>query len=270
MNVSDIMSTDVQVVSPRDNLAHVRNIFIKKKISRVLIYDKEPLGVLTGRDLTKIFSREMREIGDISVREVMAPRIYAILPDEKPEHAARLMVQKNISGLPVISRKEILGIITKTDLARYFSEAYIGKAKVKDLLEKNVPTAREFQSIFHAAKLLKDADHIVVLRDKKIAGIISERDVSLASYGLHPSKVVYFRQGEKGVMHRHEKTFPLVVADIMNDRVETIEPEMDAAVAVARMLKNEISSLVVKTNDGGLVGILTKIEVLKYLAGQAG
>lgn len=271
MSVSDIMSTEVYVVSPQDNLAYVRNLFMKKKISRVLVYQNEPLGILTEKDIVTAFSRERREVDEVKVREIMKPNVIAVLPDEKPEDAARIMVKKNISSLPVISKKEIVGIITKTDLARYFSENYVGKATVSDLMEKSVPVVKEFQSVFHAAKLMKDADHVVVLRDKKIAGIISERDLSLLSYGLRPTKVTFFRRGgSSGMFRQHDQSYPLTVADLMNEKVETIDKHMDAAEAAAKMVKNRIGSLVVKTKWGGVAGILTKLEILKYLAGQAG
>lgn len=267
--ISDIMSKEVYVVGPEDNLAHVRNLFMKKKISRVLVYKDRPLGIITEKDIVNVFSRERREIDAVKANEIMKPNVIAVLPDEKPEMAAKIMVSKNISSLPVVSKNEVLGIITKTDLAEYFSENYYGKTAVSDIMEQKVPTAKEFQSVFHAAKLMKDADHLVVLRDKKIVGIVSERDLSLLSYGARPTKITFFKRGGgTGLFRQHDQSYPLVIADLMNERVETIDKHMDAAEAAAKMVKNKIGSLVVKHKDGTLAGILTKLEILKYLAGR--
>lgn len=269
MNVSDIMSKEVYVVQPKQNLAYVRNLFLKKKISRVLVYDGKPLGVLTEKDLARAFERERRGIDEVKISEIMHPEIIAILPNDEPEKAASLMVRKNISGLPVLSGKEILGIVTKTDLAQYFCDNYKDRTTVGEIMKTQVPTVKEFHSVFHAAKLMKKtgADHVVVMRDRKIAGIVSERDLGLATLGSRPTHLSFFHKGGNGLVREHYRTIPMTVSEIMKEKPFTTNSSEEASRTVREMLKKKYGSVIVEKR-GKLEGILTKVEVLKYLAEQ--
>src|SRR3989338_5632044 len=130
-SLHSVMSKDVYIVSPLDSLARVRNLFLKKGISRVLVFDEEPLGVLTEKDLARVFYQEHRAIDEVRVRDAMKHNVVTVVIQDSPEKTASIMSRKNISGVPVVSEGEIVGIVTKTDLARYFAENYAGETTVE-------------------------------------------------------------------------------------------------------------------------------------------
>lgn len=269
VTASEIMDKNVYVVNPEDNLASVRNLFLKRNISRVLVYDDEPKGMVTEKDLTKIFLEERRSIDEIKVKEIMSSGILTASSTSSPEQIAKIMHDNNAHGIPILVDGKIEGIVTAFDLLDYFSKYYKGKLKIQDIMEKELHTIKEFHSIFKAARMMteKTIDRLVVIRDKEPIGILTDRDISLASFGLRPSKVIFMQKSEHGPMHKHIHTYPLIVGDLMQENLFTVPPTADAAFGSKTMVEKGIGSLLVKSKDK-ISGIVTKNSYLRYLAGQ--
>jgi len=269
--VKDIMSKDVYIVSPEDTLAHVRKIFISKDIGRVLVYDEKPVGIVSERDMSRAFMEERRSIDEIPVRDVMKKNLVAIRIDNTPEQAAKLMVDKGVSGLPVIGdNKNIVGIVTKTNLAKYFSKNYADEIPVSDIMNRRIKTVKEFQSIFHAARLMQDydVDRLVIMDGKRAKGVISDRDLSMASLGLKPKNMSIFTKSKGGLDRKNVRVRHLIVADLMKTELIKAKPTEDAAETAKRMIKNDVGSALVEER-GRLAGIVTKTSYAEWLAKQA-
>lgn len=270
--IDDYMAEEVHVVSEEDQIARVRNLFLKEGVSRALVYDEEPKGMITDGDIAETFIKERRPIDQVRVREIMTRSLIKTEPGKSPEETAKKMIEKEIAGLPVVKDGEVHGMITTTDLTDYFANEYRGRAKVKDLMASPVETIKENQSAFHAGRIMKEEDisKVVVTRDKRAIGIVTEQDLSLASPGKHPSTVKYPRE-DKGREKHHDriKIYLMIVKDIMQGNLETADPEEDAAKAAERLIKNDIGSLVV-TEDKEPIGILTKTDITEHLAEQSG
>jgi CBS-domain-containing membrane protein len=55
----------------------------------------------------------------MNVKDVMTPHVLAVSPDELVIVAARLMLEKKISGLPVVDDSEkLVGVVTEGDFLR--------------------------------------------------------------------------------------------------------------------------------------------------------
>jgi CBS domain-containing protein len=53
------------------------------------------------------------------VKDVMTPKVISVRVDETVVNAARLMLQQQISGLPVVDKKgQLVGIVTEGDFLR--------------------------------------------------------------------------------------------------------------------------------------------------------
>ena len=98
-------------------------------------------------------------------------------PENSISEVKKIIKEKNISGIPVVNRKnEILGIITNRDLR--FSRN--DKAKVKDLMTKRVITIKEGYSSNEAKKLLhkhRIEKIIVTNNENKCVGLITVKDI---------------------------------------------------------------------------------------------
>jgi CBS domain-containing protein len=91
------------------------------------------VGVVSQRDLLRAslsnlteltgFGRDQRRafLEAVEIRRVMSSPAITIPPDATPEQAAELMADRKIGCLPVVSGDALVGMLTETDLLRYFA-----------------------------------------------------------------------------------------------------------------------------------------------------
>ena len=117
--VADIMTEDVVCVSPNDSLLNAVKQMSEKDIGCVLVFESGKIkGILTERDVIKFFASG-GELQEKKVGDVMTCSLMTISPLEKVVEAAKLMFEKNVRRLPVISKGgEVSGILTQKDIVR--------------------------------------------------------------------------------------------------------------------------------------------------------
>lgn len=141
--VSDLMTKDVITVNENHSIAHVISIMEKNNIGKtVVIRDSEPVGIIThenisfahvedpetGVNVEKIYfirnpeegvsKKNVRLVSMMTAGDIMRNHLVKISGDEDAAKAADLMVENNISGLPVVDGDSLVGVITKSDLIR--------------------------------------------------------------------------------------------------------------------------------------------------------
>ena len=259
--IRDYMTEEVYYLTPNDNLATARNLFLSKKISHIIILDdKERLvGILTERDLARFVLnyREEKQLTEVPVSEVMTKEPITIEYYEDEKEAIKKMLENNISCLPVMDKNKVVGIITKTDLVKYASENLSDDKLVKDYMSENVITIQPFNSVLQAIKKMKEnkIKKLVVVEGKTPVGIISERDVSLFEYARAMKKL---EVGERKV-----KLLPGLVMDVMRTNLVTCTKYDKVKDVAKKMVENKVGSCVVVDDDGHLDGIITNADVLK-------
>jgi CBS domain-containing protein len=140
----------------------------------------------------------------MQAKDIMTSPVNTIMPDTTVEEAARMMINGNISCLPVIDNaKELVGIITHTDLipkkkflpladhiysilgsmvsADRIEEAAqaLGSRKVEQVMTNPVITVEENTDFSAVAKLMvgKNINRLPVLRNGSVVGIITRHDL---------------------------------------------------------------------------------------------
>ena len=100
----------------------------------------EVVGIVTRRDL-QLAARSFHE-APAEVSEVMHTPVVCIAPNASLSTAAKRMSQHRIGGLPVLNRKkQVIGILTETDLFRALSDVLAGKPSSRRATKKT--TARK-------------------------------------------------------------------------------------------------------------------------------
>ncbi len=269
--VGDYMTTEVAAVTPQDTLGAVRNIMLERKIKRVLVVQEErPIGIVTVDDLSRAWARRgapwrWRRPESASVTRFMSRDLVTISPHASIVEAARVMVERGISGIPVVEAGRVVGIITKTDLLRYFAREMRGRFKVEDLMTRDVVTVRETDSVKKAAKLMKDkgiSRLVVIGPDGRIKGVLTETDVAFVA----PKRMRKFIVTDTHVGRSSREVRLGTVGDVMSNPVVTVRPDADASKAARIMLEWRISGLPVSPDGEELVGIVTKTDLVRGIA----
>ena len=125
------------------------------------------------------------------VREYMRANPIAVAPNITCSDAFRLMQEKDIFTLPVVTEEgDLAGIVTKKDLlyalpssAALLSvseiDSLFGKMKVTRVMTRHVIVVSEDYPLEEAARILIDnkIGSLPVMRDHRLVGIITEADI---------------------------------------------------------------------------------------------
>ena len=119
LQVKDYMSISVLAVDESESVYDAANKMIKYNIGCILVMrNKQVAGLLTKGDVIKRALLEQLDAKKVSAGVIMSKPVVTISPEASLEDAARLMVAKNVSKLPVMSQGALVGIITSTDILR--------------------------------------------------------------------------------------------------------------------------------------------------------
>jgi acetoin utilization protein AcuB len=132
MFVGERMSRPVISVSPDDPINEVLALFRNEHIRRApVMKDRKLVGIVSERDLlnaspssaTTLSVWELNYlISKVTVKNVMSKKVITVDADIPIEEAARIMADKKIGGLPVVSAGKVVGMITETDLFKILLE----------------------------------------------------------------------------------------------------------------------------------------------------
>ena len=118
MNVSDVMTRDVQVATPEQSIREAALLMARIDAGTVPVgKDNRLVGMLTDRDIT--VRAVAKGLGpDTPVREVMSADVKYCYEDQALEEVARNMADIKVRRLPVVNRdKRLVGILSLGDLA---------------------------------------------------------------------------------------------------------------------------------------------------------
>ena len=121
---------------------------------------------------------------------------------------------------------------------------------VADFMTKDLVTVREADDVALAEALLRlgGIRHLPVVRDRKLVGILTQRDV--------------LRSGASGKPGARE----LPVSDFMTREPTSVRPATGLAHAARIMLERKFGCLPVCDDDGTLVGIVTEADFVRFAA----
>jgi len=129
--ISTIMTQDVLAVDINDTLQKVNSIFNKNKIRHLPVTSHCSLvGMISLTDILRIsfgniFGEDQTGVDEaifdmLSINQVMKHSPVTVSSDQTITEAAQILADREFHALPVTNNKELVGIITTTDLIKYF------------------------------------------------------------------------------------------------------------------------------------------------------
>ena len=129
--VRDVMEEKVVTISVGDRLSTVEDIMTLGGVRHMPVVRAGRLvGVVSERDLLRasLSSLDPRRqerrafLEAIDISQVMSAPPVIVEFDSPVEEAARIMADHKIGCLPVMRGEELVGMVTETDLLRYFAD----------------------------------------------------------------------------------------------------------------------------------------------------
>lgn len=135
MLVKNVMTKNPVTISPECSVTEARALMNKNNIGKLPVVDKnfKLVGMVTKNDLAKsapsqATTLDMYEISyllsKLTVEKIMVRDVVTVPDTEVVENAAKVMLEKGIGCVPVMSGDLVVGILTESDLFSLFTEMF--------------------------------------------------------------------------------------------------------------------------------------------------
>jgi len=105
----------------------------------------------------------------------------SVTPDTTVIDALRIMAEKNIGSIVVMTGDQYLGIITERDYSRkvILRGKHSDETKVSEIMSTDLPSVTSGDSVEHCMQLMSDKNirYLPVFDNERLSGIISMSDV---------------------------------------------------------------------------------------------
>jgi acetoin utilization protein AcuB len=133
MLIKDWMTKDPITITESTSMIKAIHIMKERRFRRLpVVTDGMLVGMVTDRDLkeaspSKATTLDVHELyyllAELQVKEIMSRNPVSVSQDDTVEHAAQIMLEHTISGLPVVDGSgKVVGIITQSDVFRAFMD----------------------------------------------------------------------------------------------------------------------------------------------------
>lgn len=138
MIVRDRMTARVITIDPERPASDAHRLLVHHRIRQLpVVRDGQLVGIVSHRDL------RAARLQTRTVASVMTAKPFTIGPDAAVDEAARLLRIYKISGMPVVERKQLVGIITVADVL----DAFVALSGVNEATYRLVMSGRGGQAM---------------------------------------------------------------------------------------------------------------------------
>jgi CBS domain-containing protein len=190
LRVSSIMTSNPKTISPDTDSTVAAKQMITHKISGLPVLNPEGklVGIITKTGLMRL----CLSLGKIYVGQVMSKNVSSVSPNARLVNAARLLLEKDLSLLPVVDEGRMAGIITYGLIALAMSavrekidgkhiDKQIREITVEDAMRPSPPTCHPDSKIKDGTKLMLEErmKGLPVLDYKeRLTGILTKTDLT--------------------------------------------------------------------------------------------
>lgn len=277
-SVKNLMSAPISI-ELSSNLYQALKKMMCNKISRLLLNDSNNIAhIVSEKDLGLFLFSDTseRNLDEIPLSEV-SKKIITVNEDSDMKACSKKFLEFGIGSLGVTSNNNVVGIITKTDLVRYFSNNYSGKKTVGEYMTPYYAWQySDFSLSRIISKMIEEKISRIVLRDRNEdpVGMLSFRDLFNISLNLGQDKDVLDNTDplisvifpRKGFVSESGFGGSTKASEIMSAKIVSVNYDADLGQTGKLLLEKGINGAGVLSKNGRLVGIISKTDIVRALA----
>jgi CBS domain-containing protein len=266
MKIKNIMSENVVSIDKNLNICDCLRMMYKDNLSRIPVTStnenkKVLVGIISEKDIAnKLGSAKYGNMAPshFHVSTVMVKDLITVDEDDDVTEVAKILIDKNIGAIPVLSDGEMVGIVTKSDFIYLCKAKAYEKISVKDIMTTDIISISADDRLVHARKVIMDSGvgRLLLTEDNELAGIITSKDIAKAfvSFRKHtPDK------------YQASQIKELIAGDYMSPNVETISQYATIPQLADAMLETGYNGYPVVDDEDQIIGIVTQSDLLKLI-----
>lgn len=129
MDIKDIMSTDVEVVTPDTLIHEIAQKMQQRDCGCVVVVENDRMvGMITDRDIALRCVANSHIPAETKAKDVMTPEILYCRDTDNADEVARDMGKNKVRRMPVLNaEKRLVGIVSLGDLASHSNHKLCGE-----------------------------------------------------------------------------------------------------------------------------------------------
>ena len=185
----------------------------------------------------------------MQIKNLMSEDLITVDKDQNLSDALKLFRKHNVSRLPVVNHKELVGIISERDIANKLGSSKsesmpASRFHISSVMVTDVSTVPETMQLGEVAKVMLEngIGSVPVMRDDEMVGIVSKADFVTLAVGIAFDKIS--------------------VKEIMTKDVVAVAPT-DRLVHARRQMVDAIVGRLPVIEDDELVGMITSKDLMR-------
>lgn len=120
MKIADIMSTSPVVLAPEQTIREASQVFLDHQIDGAPVVDEhgQMVGLVTKSHIYQVLAQDGDP--DTPIQALMKEAVIIGRPDDR----VRDLIRTSVGRLPVIEHNQVVGMVTRTDLARAYFDSF--------------------------------------------------------------------------------------------------------------------------------------------------
>jgi PAS domain S-box-containing protein len=249
--LAEIITPDVISIAPDVAARQGLEIMRRRGISCLVVAEGGvPVGIVTERNVLWAAAHKGSDFAERPVSELMSAPVVVVGEGATLIEAYHLLSQKRLRHLVMVDAAGMAkGVLTQSDLIERLGYDSLGEIRrVSEIMTRHVITADGNSTVREAVTRMADRSIscLIVVRDGRPAGIITERDVvRLLTESPHLGRLKLY--------------------DIMSCPVVCVEEDRPVFEAALVMRKRRMRRLVVVDDDRRVMGLVTQSDIVRGL-----
>jgi len=185
LQVSGIMNPNVISINSDSDIFSAARLMVKSNIRQIIVTNTE-LGILSSMDVLRGFIRENYSPSIKKIENIMVRKVVSCEHDDEISRIWEKLYSSGFSGLPVLKKSRVVGMITRTDILKHGAirlSKESGKRKsvlVERVMRTPAITVTSSTSVKDAAKTMVKNRILrlpVVDKGNKLIGIVDVEDI---------------------------------------------------------------------------------------------
>ncbi|MBS4095218.1 MAG: PAS domain S-box protein [Sulfuricella sp.] len=249
LKLGDIMSSRVLSLSPGQTLEIAAQIMAREHASSlVVVENRQPLGILTERDVVRLFHERMPL--DTRVSAIMSQPVLSASASLDFNAAYALLLRHKVRHLVALDQEGlVVGMVSESDFRSHLERSMLHRIQnLNFVIDRGFPSLSPGDSLEFAVErmAIEKWDYIVVVEEQRALGIVTERDIPRLWAACAAPESVCLRE-------------------VMSSPVQHIPVTASVLDADLRMTADHLRHLAVVDGEEKIVGVISQHRLMEYL-----